>query len=169
LAVVFSGGLVVGFGGIKLVFEGAEVNSFSVDADSGPPSIHIFCKVDAFVFRAGVGFEFSSVPDVLGVGYGSEVCLSVVEAVVVDVVAEHAMGDVDDEMVHVGVFAGLFFSVGQRADGIKGVYVFLGVPFVFHQAVIVLGVNDGEFAPGEGDFSKRVAEADSPIEKENED
>ncbi len=84
----------------------------------------------------------------------------------VDVVAEHAIGDVDDEMVHVGVFSGLFLSVCQGADGIKGVWFFLGVPFVLHQAVVIFGVNYGEFSPGQGDFSKRVAIADSAIEKE---
>ena len=46
---VFSGGFVVGFSGFELSFEGAEVDSFAVDSDSGPPALHIVCEVDAFV------------------------------------------------------------------------------------------------------------------------
>ena len=50
LAVVFFGGAVVGPGGVDFVFEGAEVNSFAVDADAGTPALHIVCPIDAFVF-----------------------------------------------------------------------------------------------------------------------
>ncbi len=43
-------GVVVGSGGFHFIFEGAEVDSFSVDSDSGTPSFHIVCEVHAFVF-----------------------------------------------------------------------------------------------------------------------
>ena len=39
-----------GFGGFYFIFEGAEVDSFSVDSDSGTPAFHIVCEVHAFVF-----------------------------------------------------------------------------------------------------------------------
>ena len=81
----------------------------------------------------------------------------------VGVVAEQAGGDIDDQMVHVGVFAGLFFAVGERADGVEGVRAFAGVPFVLHELLVIFGVNDGELAAGEGDFSEGIAEAQAAI------
>jgi len=43
---------------------------------------------------------FFSVPGVLGCGCGAEIGTSVVEAYMVDVVAEHVVGDGDDGAVH---------------------------------------------------------------------
>jgi len=68
---------------------------------------------------------------VLGAAGRAEVCLSIVEAVVVDVVDEHSGWNFDDEIVHLGVLSGLLFAVGERTDGVKGVGGFVGVPFVF--------------------------------------
>ena len=48
----------------------------------------------------------------------------------VDVVTEHTIGNVNDQMMHVGVLSFFFLSIRQRADSIKGMYVFLGIPFV---------------------------------------
>ena len=61
---------------------------------------------------------------------GAEVCLSIVQAVMVDVVAEHSGRDVDDQMVHVGVFSLFSLAVRQGVDGVPGVRAFVGVPFV---------------------------------------
>jgi len=79
-----------------------------------------------------VSFEFFSVPDVLRACCGAEVCLSIVEAVVVDVVDEHSGWNFDDEIVHLGVFSGQLFAVCERMDGVKGVGGFVDVPFVFN-------------------------------------
>ena len=70
-------------------------------------------------------------PDVLGEGCGTDVCLSIVKAVVVDVVDEHSGGNFDDEIVHLSVLSGLLFAVCERMDGVKGVGGFVDVPFVF--------------------------------------
>jgi len=50
---------------------------------------------------------------------------------VVDVVDEHCGGNFDDEIVHLSVLSGLLFSICERADGVKGVWGFVDVPFVF--------------------------------------
>jgi len=71
------------------------------------------------------------VPDVLSEGCGAEVCLSVVEAVVVDVVDEHSGRNFDDEIVHLGVLSGHGFAVCEGMDGVICVGGFVGVPFVF--------------------------------------
>ncbi len=100
---------------------------------------------------------------------GSEIGLSIVEAIVVNVVAEHAIGNVNDQIVHLEIFSWCVLSVCQRVDGIAGSWAFLDVPFVFSQPVIVFRVNYGEFIPCQGDFSKGVAIADSAIEKKQRD
>jgi len=45
---------------------------------------------------------------------GAEVCQAIVEAVVVDMVADHAIRDVNDEMVHVFVLSLFFPFVKER-------------------------------------------------------
>ena len=128
---VFFSSAVVGFCGIGFIGERAEVYPFAVDADSCPPAFHVLCPVDSFEPRTRLDFELSSVPDVLRVRYRSDVCFSVVEAVMVYVVGEHAGGDVDDEVVHVHIPSGQDFAVCQRPDGVKCVFAIVGIPFVF--------------------------------------
>ena len=50
LAMIHSGGGIICFCGVDLIFEGAEVDSFSVYTDPGAPSLHILCEVHALVF-----------------------------------------------------------------------------------------------------------------------
>ena len=66
---------------------------------------------------------------VLGAGCRAEVCLSIVEAVMIDVVNDEAGGDFYDTAVHVNW--GGVFSCGGVALGVKSVAVFSNVPFVF--------------------------------------
>ncbi len=65
----------------------------------------------------------------------------------VDVVTEHTIGNVNDQMMHVDVFSLFLLSVCQRVDGIKGVSVVVGIPFVSPQPVVIIRVNYGEFSP----------------------
>ena len=93
---IFNCGGIVSLCGFDFCFEGAEVDSFSVYGDACAPSFHIAGPIDALIFGARGPFEFAAMPDVLSVGSGAQIYLSIVEAVVVDVVAEQAMRDVDD-------------------------------------------------------------------------
>lgn len=102
-------------------------------------------------------------PDVLGVGCGAEICLAIVEAVAVNVVAEHTIRNINDQIVHLEILSWCVLSVRQRVDGIASSWAFLDVPFVLHQPVVIFGVNYGEFSPCQRYFSERIAEADSPI------
>ena len=154
---IFSSGFVVCFCGVDFAGEGAEVDSFAVDADACAPSLHIVRPVDALVFRARVRFELPPVPDVLRVRCGSQVCLSIVQAVMVDVVAEHAGGNIDEKTVHLEIFSLFLFSVRQRVYGVPGARAFLGVPFVGPQPVVIFGIDDGEFSARQRDFPESVA------------
>lgn len=160
---VFYCGFVVGFCGVDLVIERAEVDSFSVDADSGAPSLHVPGPVDTLVLRAGGPVEFSSVPDILGVCCGPQVRLAIVQAVVIDMVAEHPVRDVDNKVVHLNIFSGCVFAVGQRVNGVPCVRALVGVPFVLHQALVISRIDDGILALRQRDFPIGVAAAQTTI------
>lgn len=81
---------------------------------------------------------------------GSDVCLSVVDSVVIDVVDDHAGRDFDYAAVHkVGetrfVIASWACPLGIICAGGLG---FDGVPFVAVEARVVFGVDDGVLSPG---------------------
>ena len=101
-------------------------------------------------------------------GCDSEVCLSVVESVVIDVVDDHAGRDFDYVAVHeVGEVR--FFIAGRAGPlGIicAGGLVFGGVPFVVAKSSVIFGVDDGVFAPGEGYSEEGIAVADSAVEQQ---
>ena len=160
---IFSSGFVVCFGGFEFACKGAEVDSFAIDADAGAPSLHIVRPVDALVFRARVRFELPPVPDVLRVRCRPEVRLSIVQAVMVDVVAEHAGGNIDEKTVHLEIFSLFLFSVRQRVYRVPGARAFLGVPFVGPQPVVIFGIDDREFSTRKRDFPESVAVPDPPI------
>jgi len=160
---VFHCGFVVCFCGVDFAGKGAEVDSFAVDADACAPSLHIVRPVDALVFRARVRFELPPVPDVLRVRCRPQVRLSIVQAVMVDVVAEHAGGNIDEKTVHLEIFSLLLFSVRQRVYGVPGARAFLGVPFVGPQPVVIFGIDDGEFSTRQRDFPESVAVPQTPI------
>ena len=97
---IFSSSIIVGAGGVEFVFEVAEEFHFVVDADLGGPLIHRFFPADTLVLRTACFGEFSPVAYVLGISCDPQICLSVVEAVLVDVVGDEAFGDFDDFVVH---------------------------------------------------------------------
>jgi len=119
----------------------------------------------SFVTVRRSSVELSSVPDVLRVRGGAEVGLAIVEAVVVDVVAEHAGQDGDDQMMHLEVPAFFFLAVGQRVHGVPGVRALLGVPFDPAKPAVVFGIDEGELAPGQRDSPERIAVAHPAIGK----
>jgi len=53
-------------------------------------------------------------------------------------------------------------------DGVETSVHFCGIPFVFRQPPVIIGVNDGIFAPGEGDTAEGIAVADAAIGKYGE-
>ena len=101
-------------------------------------------------------------------GGGSEVCLSVVESVLIDVVDDHAGRDFDYAAVHkVGeirfVIASWACSLGIIC---AGGLVFDDVPFVPAESPVIFGVNDGVFAFSEGYSSEGIAVADAAVEQQ---
>ena len=52
-------------GGVDFGFETAQVYSFVLEPDFGPPFVHTFIKKDADVYRCGFCFDFTPVMYVL--------------------------------------------------------------------------------------------------------
>lgn len=109
------------------------------------PGFFLLPPGKALEFGAGGGFEFSSVPDVLIVSGDAKIGLSIVQAVMIQVVAEAASLDVYYEMVYILIFPFQVFSVGERADGVISIGAFVSVPFVFYETVIVFGTDYCKF------------------------
>ena len=166
LAVTFFGGAVVSFSGVGFVFERAEIYSSAVNGDSNSPAVFAAHPGDAFIFGTGGTSEFASVPDVLSMGRGAKVGLSIVKAIMVDVVAVQAIREVKDEFVHTRIFPLLFFAVRQGPDGVKGVDTFADVPFELSQPVVIFGVNDGGKALRQGYSPEGVPIAQPTIKKD---
>ena len=96
---------------------------------------------------------------VLGAGSGTEVCLSIVQAVMIDVVNDEAGRDFDYTAVHVNW--GRVFSCGGVALGVKCVAVFSDVPIIFAERVVIFGVNEGKLALCKGYAAEMIAVADA--------
>ena len=78
----------------------AEVFSFAIDEDLRTPFSGLLVVPDASVFRRGVYLWVAGVSGVVGGSGKTQVCLSVVQAVMVDMVHEHIVRDVYYESVH---------------------------------------------------------------------
>ncbi len=136
--------------GFCFVGEIAEVAGFIIARYRSGPFFTSFVPVDAFVFRCfapiagvakGAAFDIAAV---LGEGADAKIPLAVVPAVVIDMV--------DDEMVRRAGYLAVHFDAPSVFLS-NGVAIFSGAfgePCIFTQGRIVLGVDDGKQAPGQG-------------------
>ena len=143
-------GLVVGSGGILLHVEGAEVLGAVVLLDVRGPFVAAGVVGDAEV-AAGGGGGLAAVGVVLGGGAVAAIALAVVQAVVVDVVADEVGGRVHDQAVHVDAFG--FAADLDRAHGVARVHVMLAAPAELREPEVVLRIDLGELALGQGDLA----------------
>jgi len=150
--VIFFGGVVVGLGGLDFVFEVSECDGIAIGGNFSNELI--FAGVEAYTFISGTCvFSFFGVAVVLGAGCGAQVCLSIVKAVMIDVVNDEVRGDFYYEAVHINGCR--VFSCGGVALGVKSVAVLSDVPFVLTQRFVIFGVNDCKFAFSQGVFGGR--------------
>jgi len=103
------------------------------------------------------------VPDILRPAGRAEISLSIIQAIVIYVVAIHPRRHVNHQVVHLQISSRLFFAVGERVNGVKGMDALVGVPFIRTQALVVLRINDGEFAQRQRYPAERIAVANPPI------
>jgi len=91
--------------------------------------------------------------------FWAHVYLSIVKAIMIDVVNNEAGRDFYYEAVHIN--GGRVFSFGGVALGVKSVAVLSDVPFVFTWRFVVFWVNDGKFALCQGYTTVRIAVAEA--------
>lgn len=102
-------------------------------------------------------------PDILRPAGRAEIGLSIIQAIVIYMVAIHPRQHGNHQVVHLQISSRLFFAVGERVNGVKGVDALVGVPFIFLQTVVILRINDGEFAKRQRYPAERIAVANPPI------
>ncbi len=149
---------VVCFCGFDFICEVSEGDGIAVGGYFGNELLFAGVEAYTFVFRAGI-FSFFLVAVVLGAGCWAEVRLSIVEAVMVDVVNDAAGGDFYYTAVHVNG-ARVFFCWGV-ALGVTSVAVLSDVPSVLTQLFVIFGVNDCKLALCQGYAAERIAVAEA--------
>jgi hypothetical protein len=73
----------------------------------------------------------------------------------------HRPWGIEDLLVHFNAYP--LIANARISAGIVSVCASDDVPFVFAQAVVVFGIDDGVFALSEWDAAERVAEADAAV------
>jgi len=94
------GGFVVCLCGVFFLFEAAEMYHLPVDSYLGDPFFDMRFPIDSLVFGIAPAGEFPPVAVVLRLRSGAEVRLAIIDAVVVYMVGEQAVGDLDYFAVH---------------------------------------------------------------------
>jgi len=77
-------------------------------------------------------------------------------------VALQAVGSFGHFAVHADYFSP-FAELVPASDGVKLAVIFADVPFVFDEPVIVIGIDDGELALGQGYLPEGVAVAQPAV------
>ena len=63
-------------------------------------------------------------------------------------VTNEVFWDINDLVVHPNFLSGVFWSEALPASGVRAGWRFGKEPFILFEAVVVIGVNDGEFSFG---------------------
>jgi len=160
------GGLVVGLRGVFFLLKTAEMYHLSVDSYLGHPFFDVLLPVNSFVFRIALPGEFSPVAVALRGRCRPEVCLSIVDAVMIYMVDEQAVIDFDDFPVHEFECELSTFRLQGLPCGVKrAVSCPPCFPFVFAQTFVIFGVHDGVPRLHQADAPEGVAVARPAIQK----
>ena len=109
-----------------------------------------------------------SVAVVLCAGGETEVGFSIVKAVEIYVVNHKTVRDIYYLAVHTNRASPCVLSDVGVAFGVKGAAIFRGKPFGPAEPIVIVGVNDGEFALRQWYAAKGAAIAEPAIEKDEE-
>jgi hypothetical protein len=153
---------IIGTGGVDFGIETAEVNGFAVITYTRNPFAGADVEGNADVTRPGFFSCFSSVEHIFRGGSEAEIGPAIIEAVIISVVNEKAGRRVQNKLMQILHFS--FAAADSEAThGVEGVIIPGGTPFEGVQEGVVVGVNDGEFAPGKGYDADVAAEANAMI------
>ena len=125
---VFFGSGIICLCGLDFIVEVPEGDGIAIGGYFGDELLFTGVEAYAFIFGAGV-FSFLGIAVILGAACGAKVRLSIVEAVMVDVVNDAAGRNFYNTAVHINRCR--VFSCGGVALGVEGIAIFCNVPFVF--------------------------------------
>lgn len=124
--VLFGGG-VVSLGRFFFIVEMAEVNGFAMGINSCGPFFVVFVPMNAFILRGGISVR-ALVSVVLGLCAVAKVLLSIVQAIVIDVVTEKMRGSICEEAMHKDCACFGFIVFWSVLRSVTGAWYFLAVP-----------------------------------------
>jgi hypothetical protein len=90
--------------------------------------------------------ELSAVAVVLCAGCGAEICLSIVQAIVIYMVNEYVIWDFENLAVHFDNDSLFLLLQAGCAHGVEGAFAPANVPFVIVEPVEIIRIDDGVFA-----------------------
>ena len=83
---------------------------------------------------------------ILDAGCQAQIRLSIVQPVMIDMVNDKTSGNVYYTAVHVDSGLSAFFTYGNFALCVTCAISFINVPLVPAEGLVIIGVDDGEFA-----------------------
>ncbi len=129
---VFLCGFVICFCGFDFIVEISDCFLYAVKAYLGLPLLSAFEPGNTLVFRRRIlWLDVLSVEAVSRLCSRREVCFSIVEAVMVDMVNDERIGRIYYFAVHLNSAFFFAYGVPEATSGIKGASTFAGIPFVF--------------------------------------
>ena len=145
---VFSCGFIIRLCGVELVVEVADELRFVIYHDSHGPSVLALVPGQALIVRVVViSVDLAAVSGVLGLGGGAKVGPSIVQAVMVDMVNEHAIGHFEDRAVHFEDDSLLAEPLAGIAYGVKRAPGADDMPFILAEPVEIGRIDEGVLAP----------------------
>lgn len=92
----------------------------------------------------------------------AEICLSIVEAVAIDMVDEHVFRSLKYSAVHRKVsFSDAIYSC--PTSGVESPAVRIGVPVVFGEVIVIIWVYDGVLSPCKGYAAICISITEEPV------
>jgi len=149
----------------SFTIEAAEKYTFSVNCDFRFPEPVSTVPGNALVFRAECSTcIFSSVLAILGISGLTQIDLSIVQAIAIDMVNKQMVGDPAYLTMH--KYLALFSIFVPDITGcVKIPPLFNCVPFVLGQPPVVIRIDDSILAPGQRDSAEGVPVANPPVQK----
>jgi hypothetical protein len=165
LAVVLFCGFVVCLCRVDLVFEAANVDRPAMGADSHGPFSGGLSEGYALVLRCCAA-EFSPVACILRTGGGSEISLSIIDAIVINMIDEHSVRNFNEVAMHSQSLFLTGFCDWCGAGCIEVAGAFNVVPFIGRKALVVLRIDLGIPRPGKSNPSEGIAVAQAAVKQQ---
>ena len=158
-------GVVVCLCGFYLFFEAADVDWLAFGANSSGPLSSGLSEGDALI-PGCCSAEFSPVACILRTGGGSEISLSIIDAIVINMIDEHSVGNFNEVAMHSQNLFLTGFCDWCGPDCIEVAGAFNVVPFIGREALVVLRIDLGILRPGKPNPAEGIAVAQAAVKQQ---